>query len=161
MFPTSVSPLLWQPNFATGVPEIDEQHMILVHTLNEASSKLARDASLETIEKITQDLLSYALYHFETEEELMQEYGYVNEDSQLHLEQHRLFSERVVRIREDLKSARPVPANELVEFLSTWLTNHILNTDKRLGAFIVERRREEADLDPVQAADQRAGTQGL
>ena len=34
------APLIWNDSLMTGVPEIDEQHRILVHTFNEASEKL-------------------------------------------------------------------------------------------------------------------------
>lgn len=135
--------LAWNDSFATGVPEIDEQHMILVHTLNEASVRLANDASLESLERITQDLLSYALYHFETEEQLMQTYGYPEDssaDAAQHLEQHRAFSAKVVQVREGIKQGTPVAPEDLLGFLNGWLVNHILNTDKKLGAFIAARR---------------------
>ncbi|MEW6164282.1 MAG: bacteriohemerythrin [Pseudomonadota bacterium] len=139
--------LVWDDGYATGVTEIDEQHMILVHTLNEASVKLAGDASIETLEQITQDLLAYALYHFETEEALMQEYGYEEgsrEDAARHLEQHRAFSAKVVAVRDGLKTGTPIAPADLLAFLNDWLVNHILNTDKRLGAYIVARREATA-----------------
>jgi hemerythrin len=141
----SVTPLLvWNDSYATGVEEIDEQHMILVHTLNEASEKLARDSDIETLEQITQDLLSYALYHFETEEELMQEYGYneteTETEAQEHLLQHRSFSAKVVAVREGISSGTPIEPADLLEFLNNWLVNHILKTDMKLGAFIKSRR---------------------
>lgn len=135
--------LAWSEGFATGVPEIDEQHMILVHTLNDAATKLARDTRVETLEQITQDLLSYALYHFETEEELMQQYGYgENDDNAVndHLSQHRAFSAKVVAVRDGLKTGSLITAQDLLDFLNSWLVNHILNTDKKLGAFIVAKR---------------------
>lgn len=135
--------LVWDDSYATGVAEIDEQHMILVHTLNDASLKLAGDVRIEQIEQITQDLLAYALYHFETEEALMQEYGYdegAPQDASMHLEQHRAFSAKVVAVRNDLKAGIAVAPADLLAFLNQWLINHILNTDKRLGAFIVARR---------------------
>ncbi|MEG3619902.1 bacteriohemerythrin [Magnetovibrio sp. PR-2] len=137
------APLVWNENYATGVPEIDEQHMILVHTLNEASEKLAEDSSIENLQEITQNLLSYALYHFDTEEELMQEFGYAGgseEDASSHLKQHRAFSAKVVAVRDGLKSNTPIAAEDLLAFLNDWLINHILNTDKKLGAFICEKR---------------------
>lgn len=139
--------LTWNDDFATGVPEIDEQHMILVHTLNEAAVKLAGDPSLENLDQITRDLLGYALYHFDTEEELMQEYGYESADersSALHLEQHRSFSARVVAVRDAIKAGNPVIPAELLGFLNDWLVNHILNTDKKLGSFIVARRQNQS-----------------
>lgn len=136
--------LIWNDSFATGVPEIDEQHMILIHTLNEAALKLAGDPSPDNIDQITRDLLGYALYHFETEEELMQEYGYeaAGEDATArHLEQHRSFSAKVVAVRDAIRAGNNIAPDELLAFLNDWLANHILNTDRQLGQFIVARRQ--------------------
>ena len=136
-------PLVWSDRYATGVEAIDEQHMILVHTLNEAATKLAKDASVEHLDRITQDLLAYALYHFETEESLMQQYGYEDgspEDAATHLAQHRAFSSKVVAVRDGIKAGNPITADDLLAFLDNWLINHILNTDQRLGAFIRDRQ---------------------
>lgn len=140
---TSYTPLVWTDTYATGVPEIDEQHMILVHTLNEAGEKLVHNSSLELLEQITQDLLSYALYHFDTEEALMQEFAYPDgpgSDMGQHLEQHRAFSAKVVAVREGLKAGAAISPGDLLDFLNTWLVNHILNTDKKLGSFVVGKR---------------------
>jgi hemerythrin-like metal-binding protein len=135
-------PIVWQESFATGVDEIDEQHQILVHTLNEANARLTDESSIELLDAITRDLLSYALYHFETEERLMEEHDYPRErgdDAELHMQQHRAFSAKVVAVREEIKAGRRIPRDELLAFLNNWLINHILNTDKRLGAYIVAR----------------------
>ena len=139
-----ISRLEWNDALKTGVDEIDEQHMILVHTLNDAAEKLAREAGAETLGLSTQDLLSYALYHFETEEELMQEYGYreaEGEGMQRHLDQHRGFSSRVVAIREGIKSGNLIAPGELIGFLNDWLVNHIQHTDQALAAFLLAKRK--------------------
>lgn len=141
---TGHEPIEWNDSFETGIREIDEQHRILVNTLNEANEKLAGDVSLDFVEQITQDLLSYALYHFETEEELMHEYGYADEsteDADTHLQQHRSFSGQVVKVRDNLRAGIPISREELITFLNNWLVNHILNTDKKLGAFIAAKRK--------------------
>jgi hemerythrin-like metal-binding protein len=135
--------LVWQDDFATGVPEIDEQHMILVHTLNEAGETLRKDASMAVFERITQDLLSYALYHFDTEEGLMQEYAYneqSREEATRHQEQHRAFSTKVLAVRDSLKAGVKIPPGEILAFLNEWLVNHIQNTDKLLAKFIIAKR---------------------
>lgn len=136
------TPMVWRDDFATGVDEIDEQHKILIHTLQEANQLLINDHSVAVLENITRDLLSYALYHFDTEEELMQQYNYQlqEEDNAAHLAQHRGFSEKIVSIRNDLKSGTLISREDLINFLSNWLTHHILNTDKRLGAHICSQR---------------------
>ena len=130
------SPLVWRDEFATGVEAIDEQHKILIHTLQEANQLLASNSSAAILDKITRDLLAYALYHFDTEEELMHQHGYDEQDLEAHLAQHRSFSAKVVSIREDLKSGTLISREALLGFLSDWLSQHILNTDKKLGAHI-------------------------
>lgn len=144
-------PLIWSEDFATGIGEIDEQHKILVDTLREAGETLGTDSSMATLDKITRDLLGYALYHFDTEERLMREYGYAAKshgDAERHLEQHRAFSAKIVAVRDGLKSGKRISRDELLGFLSNWLANHILNTDKRLGAFIASTRDDARRLPP-------------
>ncbi|WP_371323681.1 bacteriohemerythrin [Dechloromonas sp. ZY10] len=141
------SRLEWGEALMTGVPEIDEQHMILVHTLNEAAERLGRECSAEILGQITQDLLGYALYHFDTEEELMQQSGYSEQDAAmqaLHLEQHRNFSAKVVSIRENLKAGVLITPDDLIAFLNQWLVDHIMNTDKKLAAFLLAGKAPSA-----------------
>jgi hemerythrin len=129
----------WDNSYNTGVEDIDEQHRILVNTINEASTKLDLDSSLESLEAITKDLLSYALYHFETEEEMMAEHNYKaysKEEYETHMKQHRDFSAQVVAVRESIKAGKPISKDDLISFLTNWLINHINKTDKKLAAFL-------------------------
>jgi hemerythrin-like metal-binding protein len=135
----NINDIKWSKDYETGVEEIDEQHHILVNTLNEANELLTKEYSLENLQNITKDLLSYALYHFETEEELMQKYNYEGEapkDFENHMKQHRDFSTKVVEVRESLKSGNLIEQDELISFLLNWLLNHIDKTDKKLGKFL-------------------------
>ncbi len=135
----SHEPILWNDSFLTGIDRIDEQHKVLVNTLNEANARLAGNVTRELLEQITRDLLSYAIYHFETEETLMQEYGYAGlatGDAEKHRQEHRSFSQQVVALREGLRDGRLVTREELLSFLNNWLINHILYTDKQLGEFL-------------------------
>jgi hemerythrin-like metal-binding protein len=129
----------WSSDYDTGIEEIDEQHRILLNTINEASARLSKDASVEVLEDITRDLLSYALYHFETEEELMQEYDYKEysqEEFQTHMNQHRDFSAQVVAVRSSIKEGNPIGKEDLIAFLLNWLLNHINKTDQKLAKFL-------------------------
>lgn len=136
---SNTNKIAWEKSFETGIDDIDDQHRILVNTLNEVDQKLTDDTSLETLETITKDLLSYALYHFETEEEMMHEYHYKehhSNDFESHMKQHRDFSAKVVDIRESIKLGHPINKDELLSFLTSWLINHINKTDKKLGEFL-------------------------
>lgn len=141
---SSRDPLVWNENFASGVQEIDEQHMILVDLLNSASVKLLPESDTKGMEQIILDLLSYALYHFEMEERLMDEYDYSTgspHDAHAHLDQHRTFSAKVVSARKALTSGEKISAEELLPFLTEWLVNHILKTDFTLANYIQEKRK--------------------
>jgi hemerythrin len=143
---TCVKVLEWSDAFATGVAEMDEQHMILVETLNEASVNLSLNRRASLLEQVVLDLLSYALYHFETEEHLMEQYGYAEsapEEAARHLEQHRAFSAQIVSTHKNLRYGAPVQQDEIVGFVNDWLNHHILKTDARLGTFILNKRNGE------------------
>ncbi|MBI5786755.1 MAG: hemerythrin family protein [Rhodocyclales bacterium] len=126
----------WNDDMLTGVAEIDAQHRILVDTLIEANTKLTADASDPLFEQITRDLLAYAIYHFDTEEQLMRQCGYAPDDAAKHVGEHRSFSEQVVALRNDARRGEPGARNALVAFLRDWLVNHIMTSDRRLGQFI-------------------------
>ncbi len=138
----SHDPIIWNDSYLTGIKRIDEQHKVLVNTLNEANARLSTSVTRDLLEQITRDLLSYAIYHFETEESLMQEYDYVGlspTEAEQHRLEHRNFSQQVVALREGLRDGRLVTREELLSFLNNWLINHILHTDLRLGAFLTDR----------------------
>ena len=64
----------------------------------------------------------------------------------LHLEQHRSFSAKVVSIRESLKAGTLIAPDDLIGFLNQWLVDHIMNTDKKLAAFLLAGKAQTATL---------------
>ncbi len=136
--------IVWHDKLVTGIGKIDEQHQILVNLLNEANIKLTPNNNAKFLEEITRNLLSYALYHFETEEGLMQKYGYI-EDSDAHIRQHRSFSAKVVAVRNEIKTGIPISREDLLSFLNSCLINHILNTDKQFAAFLLASEKYRFD----------------
>jgi hemerythrin-like metal-binding protein len=135
--------IVWSNSLITGVTEMDDQHRILVNSINEANTRLTSHVNAEILDEITRNLLSYALYHFETEEQLMQEYEYSTsseEDAEVHWRQHREFSATVVSVRDGIKAGKLISHEDLLSFLNNWLINHILNTDIRLAAHILAKR---------------------
>jgi hemerythrin-like metal-binding protein len=143
----SHDPIVWSDALVTGVAEIDDQHRILVNTLNAAGAKLSGNPDAALLDQITRDLLSYALYHFETEEALMEQFIDEAEhraDIQAHGEQHRGFSSKVVAVREGIKAGSLISRDDLLAFLNGWLVHHIMNTDKKLATLIIARRQASA-----------------
>ncbi|MCP5422637.1 MAG: hemerythrin family protein [Chromatiaceae bacterium] len=137
--------LAFDAGFITGVDEIDDQHRNLVSLANEAALVLARDPTESQVRHLVQELLSYAIYHFRTEETLMREYGYSDTDAEAaarHIDRHRRFAARVVAVQEALDRHEAVDGAALVAYLTEWIREHILGTDKLLAAFILACRSE-------------------
>ena len=134
--------LEWGPKLFTGIEAIDEQHKMLVDMLNEANLRMRSMVERAVVESIVRDLMSYALYHFETEEELMVEHGFAqesSEDAATHAREHREFSQTVASVQQDLVAGKLITREALLGFLNNWLVNHILNTDMRLASFLKTR----------------------
>ena len=136
---STLGPTDWNDAMLTGVEEIDQQHRVLVNTLNDFAAKLAGHADDRLFDQVTRDLLAYAIYHFETEEELIKRYGYdlaERDEANAHIRQHRSFSAQVIALRGEAGEARSAAQYELLAFLKDWLMNHIGTSDQRLGKFL-------------------------
>ena len=141
--------------FTTGVEEIDDQHRNLISLTNEAGVMLQGSPRPAVVRNVVQELLSYAIYHFRTEEALMREYGYVECDrtaAEAHVQCHRSFSAQVVETQESLQRGDYVDSDALLDFLSEWIRGHILGTDQHLAAFILARR-QAGELTPASPVD--------
>lgn len=66
----------------------------------------------------------------------MEENGYP--EVVAHKSEHQYFVEKI-ELYEKAKAADKLDAMELRRFLSGWLISHIMNCDKKLGSFLVEK----------------------
>jgi hemerythrin len=132
-------PIEWSEKMTTGVPEVDSQHRYLVDTLREANRRLLDEHESALLGEIARDLLTYAIMHFQTEEDLMKRYGYADAYPDLaktHIAQHRDFSRQVVTVCDSLREGRLVSRIDVLKYLNEWLRNHVLGIDQKLGAFV-------------------------
>lgn len=133
---TGYQPIVWNETLNTGVKAIDEQHQILVNMLNEASYRLTENSGRDVLEEIVHDLLSYALYHFDTEEALMFEKHYDQQARDAHVQEHRAFSQKIAHLQQDLRQSKLISREDLLSLLNDWLVDHIMKTDMQLGAYL-------------------------
>jgi hemerythrin-like metal-binding protein len=141
----SFQPIEWSESMATGIAAIDKQHHYLVDTLQVANEKLLADDSDMLLSQVVKDLLGYAIMHFETEESLMQRYGYAEacpDEARVHIAQHREFSRQVVAVSDQLREGQSVSRIEVLRFLNHWLRDHVLGIDQLLGAFLQQKMGE-------------------
>ena len=125
----------WDRHFETGIATVDEQHHGLVDMINRFGAMLidAQDVGVEPIEVLFTELASYAQYHFEEEEDLMDRLGLDPRHVQAHRQAHADFVRDVTVLHEGARE-RGETAQGLLKFLTYWLAYHILGSDQAMAA---------------------------
>lgn len=124
----------WEARFETGIREIDDQHKRLIWLINDLHEAMKEGRGRETISFILAKLLDYSIYHFRTEEGLMEGSDYPF--SAEHIKQHAEFILKVQDLSKRFDSGEFMITVETNEFLKEWLTGHILGTDKEMAPFL-------------------------
>jgi hemerythrin-like metal-binding protein len=115
------------------VPEIDRQHQELAAMINGLDDAVKHHASAKTAVKLFDEMVAYARFHFETEERLMEQYEYIEDDA------HKLGHQRLIGEANYLRE-KFIQGDELLvlQFLKDWLLPHILDMDKPLANFLIQ-----------------------
>ena len=131
-----IEAFIWDNKFNTGVEVVDEQHRKLVELINRLGSINAHLTSTTELAEILTELANYTVYHFNTEEELMKQYGVDAAHQGTHIKAHHHFTDQVTVAAKILLSSTDV-TNQLVapllKYLTNWLVQHILGSDARMG----------------------------
>jgi hemerythrin-like metal-binding protein len=131
-----VKELVWDEILSVGVEEIDEDHRKLVHIFNILNHAVAEKASPEYLAATLDELLNCTVWHFSHEERLMLKHRYP--EAMAHKEEHRDLIQSAKDLQQEiLQSDKPI-ADEHIQFLERWLTEHILTADGRLGAYLAQ-----------------------
>lgn len=130
-------PLLnWNESYAVGVERIDSEHKQLIDMINKAydSSESGGDDDDVVLATLVGDMIDYAKTHFATEAELMKQYGYP--DATQHILEHGDFTARAVISGGTISQEWTLDTIKIFQFLADWLNNHIMETDRELGAYL-------------------------
>ena len=114
----------WEEKYSVGIDEIDLQHQELFRILNKMIGILGK-ASKEELRAILDNMIDYASFHFETEEQ----YFHDHPDFKEHQHEHDIFMEKNKKLNMKLKEADQDISLDVLNFLLVWLKNHILKTD--------------------------------
>ncbi len=129
------SPLMiWSFTFETGHPGIDAQHKQLISILNRLDAMTRNKEGQSESRSAMKGLIEYVRTHFSYEEELMRSSAYP--EAQAHQQEHIYFAEKLASYDLQLKGNPNFDTGALLNFLRSWLIEHILKTDKALGSFM-------------------------
>lgn len=122
----------WTEDLSVADDEMDQDHRQLIDIINRLSMAEAL-GNRQVIEFVLEDLVRYTQYHFQREEQLMEKLLYPGREQ--HRKIHHGIRSRLEEIRwEYLQGMRSTIQKDLLEFLSVWLSNHILKEDMRYGS---------------------------
>ena len=123
----------WKDEYSVGIEKIDDQHKTLIEMINDLNEAMLNRIGQETAGEIIESLIYYTDSHFRTEEELFDNFSYP--DSASHKKEHSDFVKKVSDFRKDHESGKIGLSVYIIEFLSTWLKNHITGTDMKYASF--------------------------
>ncbi|MFZ2300705.1 MAG: bacteriohemerythrin [Gallionella sp.] len=121
----------WTEALSVKVPSMDNDHRALIGLINQLASA-EKIGNRRVAESVLDELLNYAIDHFDREEQLMQKSGHPFPELVKHKLQHASFSETIQDIRwQYLHGFRPRINQEILFFLRDWLSKHILIEDMK------------------------------
>jgi len=129
--------LAWSDEFGVGVARIDEQHQRLFSLIDAFYQALGKGDAKSGLGALLAGLLDYTQYHFSTEEALMRRWAYPSLAA--HEEQHQAFVAKVKDMADRFSAGQLVLSLEATGFIRSWLSSHILVTDKELGRFLASQ----------------------
>ena len=130
----------WQDDFKIHVEHIDEQHKHLFEIADAIHELLILPAYIDRYDEIIHlinELKDYTKFHFAEEEKLMMELGYNKLFS--HKVMHHDFIEKMENI--DIYAIDENQTEwllELLDYITNWITEHIIKTDKYVGEWYQE-----------------------
>ena len=130
--------LTWDHTCAVGVRAMDDQHGILMDTVNELRQALVRGSGREQLSELLDRLIEFTRMHFWSEEQLMEQSGFPG------LAEHRAEHHRM--LAQMLQSAHRVQYGEGVRMrpllcsLRDEYLDHIEELDRQYGPWLNERK---------------------
>ncbi len=123
----------WDKSYETNIDSIDIQHKKLVDMINDLGESIQSNKiiSQQHLDQIFNGITKYAEEHFEDEENEMEMANVDPRHIDTHKKAHKVFFKEATKLFEGIKE-NLISHEVLFHFLSSWLSIHILGTDKIL-----------------------------
>lgn len=126
--------------YMTGVPAIDNQHRYYFELLDKfVTGSKEGNISREKFNKNVNEVIAYALEHFDSEEFLMRSIDYPLYEE--HLAKHNVFRDKMDVFMEEI-DAGGIKIDKFMEKISKWLVEWVkiqmLDDDSKLAKYIKE-----------------------
>lgn len=131
----------WRDDFSVNIKSIDDQHKELFRIGNNLYDIVSLKDGIDRYDEIMEALYSmrdYAMYHFQYEEELMEQNGYP--EYAKHKREHDAFISKVQSVDEGkIDEEQEQVGMDLIIFIANWIENHILKTDMKYKNYLNDK----------------------
>ena len=127
----------WNSSLSVNIAEIDRQHQKLVAMIKDLNDAMRQGKGKDVLGKIVNGLMIYTETHFRTEEAYFDQWGYL--DANRHKKEHAEFTRKVAEFKTSFDTRHLGLSIEVMNFLSTWLQDHIKGSDMQYGPFLNEK----------------------
>lgn len=121
---------VWEEQFNTGIPEIDQDHQALVKLINDLYEAMQDGSGGALLLPIFSALKHYTETHFSREEHFMVECKAPGQEA--HLREHRRMVEKLADLENRHRRGEAAISLETLTFLRDWLKNHICVIDQAM-----------------------------
>ncbi len=127
--------LEWNDEFSVYNNEFDDHHKRLLELLNKTYDEFICGADNDSLLPILEEMLKYAEHHFSAEEQWMEQHNYPRLGK--HRGEHEYFIGRVSAMHQEFLNGHKTMSLEVLTFLKSWLSTHILGSDAGYSQFIL------------------------
>jgi hemerythrin-like metal-binding protein len=127
----------WSEDLSVKVLKLDKQHQKIVRILNNTHDAMRAGQTREGMIGLLLNLKAYVLNHFDAEEQLLHEHGCPM--SEAYKAEHKRFADTVQKYEKTLASGGSINAGEVMEFLRTWVVDHIGKVNQEFGQCLADR----------------------
>lgn len=132
----------WDPSYATGVDEIDKQHILLFDAVSRLGNEIGKNTPENSLRDILDYLRTYSEFHFDFEEQCMSEFKCPTacQNKAAHREFKQLIIEYETVVQRDGPSEQI--ARQLYKTLALWLVDHICTIDQALKPCLLKSHND-------------------
>ena len=129
-----MSGLAWSHANIVGVQAMDDQHGILMDTLNEIRTQMLAGAPRSSVTRLLERLVEFTGMHFACEESLLERHSYPG--LQVHRAEHQRLLAEIAQALERIQHGREGDLQPLLDFLHNWYVDHVEKQDRPYGEWL-------------------------
>ena len=129
--------LTWNHACSVGVKAMDEQHAVLMDSLNDIRLSLVQGKGREHVSERLNRLIEFTRMHFASEEQLLEKYAFPG--SVEHRDAHQRLLAQLEEAALRTQHHDELHMRAILQFLRDWYTSHVEDHDRQYAAWLNAR----------------------